>query len=384
MQSRQAIRKAIRDNPNARVVVTGCYAQTAPDDINEITGVDYVVGHDQKMAIGRMIQLQERTESVQSLSSVASATGPFQATTVPGAIGASRTRPFLKIQDGCNALCTYCIVPHARGRSRSLPIEDVLRSIRQLASDGFHEVVLTGIHLGAYGRDLTPPATLSALLHQIQDSSTMDRIRLSSIEPLELTTEIVEIVAASKIFCRHFHIPLQSGDDHILKRMGRPYSRQRFQELILDIHKRLPDAAIGADALIGFPAESDSAFQNTFDLIADLPLSYLHVFPYSARPGTPAAEMPNPVQPEVIRDRCEQMRTLSQHKRQHFYQKFVGRKIPVLIESKRDRKSGLLKGISSNYLPVLIEADNKILNTIADVEIVKLEKNNLMGVLVKT
>jgi threonylcarbamoyladenosine tRNA methylthiotransferase MtaB len=379
MQSRQAIRKAIRDNPDARIVVTGCYAQTAPHEIDNIDGVDDVVGHDKKMTISGMID---------SLGGAGSSSGPIPdepaqnappAQPIADPADASRTRPFLKIQDGCDAFCTYCIVPYARGRSRSMPVTDVLRGIDQLAAAGYHEVVLTGIHLGAYGRDLLPPAALPTLLHQIQDLIAIDRVRLSSIEPLELTTEIIETVADSEIFCHHFHIPLQSGDDDILKNMGRPYSRQIFRELVRKIHERLPDAAIGADILIGFPGESDSAFRNTFELITELPLSYLHVFPYSARPGTPAADLPDQIPQEIIRDRCDQMRRLGQKKRRHFYQKFVGKKVLVLIESKRDRQSGQLKGVSSNYLPVRVEGDDSLKNKLVDVEVQKLEKNSLIG-----
>ncbi|MDJ0819753.1 MAG: tRNA (N(6)-L-threonylcarbamoyladenosine(37)-C(2))-methylthiotransferase MtaB, partial [Desulfobacterales bacterium] len=381
MQSRQAIRKAIRDNPDARIVVTGCYAQTAPHEISNIDGVDYVVDHDKKMSISRLVHSNGDPDLSPTLSTVGTISDSTQLQPPAVAATYSRTRPFLKIQDGCNAFCTYCIVPYARGRSRSLPMADVLDSIDELAAAGFHEVVLTGIHLGAYGRDLSPPAALPMLLHQIQDLTTIDRVRLSSIEPLELTAEIIETVADSEIFCHHFHVPLQSGDDDILKHMGRPYSRRIFRELIRKIHERLPDAAIGADILIGFPGESESAFRNTLELIADLPLSYLHVFPYSARPGTPAADLPDQVPHNIIRDRCEQLRKLGEKKRRHFYRDHLGKKVSVLVESKRDRESGVLKGVSSNYLPVFIDGDDRLKNKLVDVEIERLEENSLVGVL---
>lgn len=381
MQSRQAIRKAIRSNPTAQIIVTGCYAQTAPHEIDGIDGVDYIVGHDKKMAISRLVHSNGATDLSDALPTDEIVADLVQLKPISVAATHSRTRPFLKIQDGCNAFCTYCIVPYARGRSRSLPMADVMHSIDELAAAGFHEVVLTGIHLGAYGRDLSAPVDLATLLHRIRDSHPIDRVRLSSIEPLELNDELISTVAGSEIFCRHFHVPLQSGDDRILNRMGRPYCRQTFFDLIHKIKKVMPDAAIGIDTLVGFPGERDLAFRNTYDLINALPVSYLHVFPYSARPGTPAAALPDQIPHNIVRDRCKQLRKLSQEKRRLFYRDHLGRKVPVLIETKRDGKSGLLKGVSSNYLPVFIDGDDKLKNSITDVELVRLDGNGLFGVL---
>lgn len=381
MQSRQAIRKAIRSNPNARIIVTGCYAQTAPQEINRINGVEYVVGHDKKLSISKLICPEGNEAPDNQVSSFNDICDSRQFQLMPTAISAARTRPFLKIQDGCDAFCTYCIVPFARGRSRSMPLDNVLQSIQQLAEADYHEVVLTGIHLGAYGRDLSPATNLATLLHRIQALELIDRVRLSSIEPLELTPEIIQLVADSNTFCRHFHIPLQSGDDRILKKMRRPYSRRVFHDLIDKIQQLMPDAAIGADTLIGFPGENDTAFENTYQLIKDLPVSYLHVFPFSVRPGTPAAEFTDKVPPEITKHRCEQMRSLGLEKRMRFYRKFNGKTMPVLIETKRDAATGLLKGVSSNYLPVLIDGEDDQKNKIVAVKIEKLEENKLFGVL---
>ena len=287
--------------------------------------------------------------------------------------------PHSSSEDFPDAFCAYCIVPFARGRSRSMPLDNVLQSIKQLANTGHREVVLTGIHLGAYGRDLSPSAGLAMLINRIRELGLIDRVRLSSVEPLELSGEIIQTIAESSMFCHHLHIPLQSGDDGILKKMRRPYSRQNFHDLIIKIHDLMPDAAIGADTLIGFPGESKKAFQNSYELVAELPVSYLHVFPYSARPGTPAEKFADQVAPEIIKDRCEQMRRLGQAKRINFYRKFIGKIIPVLIETKRDGATGLLKGISSNYLPILIDADDELKNKIIDVRIEKLQGNKLFG-----
>jgi len=381
MQSRQAVRQAIRANPNARVIVTGCYAQTAPREIDEIGGVDDVVGHDKKLSIGRMIRTDgdEISENQDSASSGIRPRGRFQL--MPTATSTTRTRPFLKIQDGCDAFCTYCIVPYARGRSRSMPLDDVLQRVAKLSGAGFQEVVLTGIHLGAYGHDLAPATRLAELMKRIDESKSIARVRISSIEPFELSGDVIQRVADSDIFCRHFHIPLQSGDKSILEKMGRPYSPQDFYKLISRIHSLIPDAAIGVDTLVGFPGESEAAFDNTYKLIADLPVSYLHVFPFSSRPATAADKLANKVDPPVIKARCERIRKLGQQKRLKFHGRFTGKSLPVLIETKREGCSGLLKGISSNYLPVLVDGDDHLHNKIVEVKIEKLEGDKLYGVL---
>ena len=383
MQSRQAVRRAIRANPNAQIVVTGCYAQTAPQEIKAIDGVSYIVGHSEKHTIGHMI----RTGGDKAPGHAISIGGdirkkrPFASTPMTNTV--LRTRPFLKIQDGCDACCTYCIVPQARGQSRSMPLENVLENIGKLTQAGYREVVLTGIHLGAYGQDLSPATNLATAMEHIQELRPIDRVRLSSIEPVEFTGKILELALKSDIFCRHFHIPLQSGDAGILKNMGRPYSPKFFGDLINKIHRFMPDAAIGVDALIGFPGESESAFENTYNLIEKLPISYLHVFPFSARPGTKAANLANKVNAGIIKDRCERMRILGNEKRMKFYQAFMGQVLPILIETEREASTNFLKGISSNYLPVLIDAGDHLKNKIVDVKIQKLEGMKLFGFLSK-
>ncbi len=379
MQSRQAVRRAIRANPSAQIIVTGCYAQTAPQEIEAIGGVSYIVGHGEKHAIGRMI----RTVGDRAPDHAISIGGDIRKkrlfAPMPIANTVLRTRTFLKIQDGCDAFCSYCIVPHARGRSRSMPLADIVDNIGKLARAGYREVVLTGIHLGAYGHDLSPVTDLSTAMERIQESRPIDRVRLSSIEPFEFTGKVLEQALTSDIFCRHFHIPLQSGDAGILKNMGRPYSPQHFGDLINKIHRFMPNAAIGVDTLIGFPGESDSAFENTYDLIEKLPISYLHVFPFSARPGTKAANLPDKVDAGTIKDRCKRMRILGNEKRMKFYQGFMGQIVPILIETEREASTNFLKGISSNYLPVLIDAGDNLKNKIVDVKIQKLEGMKLFG-----
>jgi len=377
MQSRQAIRQAIRSHPKARIIATGCYAQTEPDEIKKIKGVHHIIGHFEKHKIPDMILAGK--ENILPSPVLKHKLHHFNS--MPSTGFGYRTRPFLKIQDGCNAFCTYCIVPYARGPSRSLEPKQVLNNINKIHQAGYHEVVLTGIHLGNYGLDLGKQKSgLLDLLNRIRESCTIDRVRLSSIEPYELTEDIIKFVAQSgsgpgKI-CRHFHIPLQSGDDFILKRMHRPYSRSFFIDLVEKIHKLLPDAAIGVDTLIGFPGESDRAFENTYSLIEQLPVSYLHVFPFSARKGTPAYSYPDRVDSLVIKKRCQNMRILGNLKRGVFYNKFKGKTLEILIEGRQKGHKNLLKGISSNYIPVLVNGEDKLKNTIADVTIDEVNDNH--------
>jgi threonylcarbamoyladenosine tRNA methylthiotransferase MtaB len=377
MQSRQAVRQFIRSNPLAQIVVTGCYAQTEPDELKKIDGVHRIIGHGDKHNIPDIVLSDEKAVPSPTLVR-RNILSENHFKHIPVTVFGNRTRPFLKIQDGCNAFCTYCIVPYARGKSRSMSLESVLKNIRCLKKAGFHEVVLSGVHLGAYGTDLLPPTSLTALLVRIRESNAMNRVRLSSIEPHELTQDIIELAAKADIFCDHFHIPLQSGDDLILKKMHRDYTRSFFEVLIVNIKKRIPDAAVGVDILIGFPGETEKAFENTYALIEKLPVAYLHVFPFSPRPGTPADKYPQKVQAKIIKARCEKMRRLGDEKKKAFYQKFTGKTVQVLIEGKRDNATGLLKGITSNYIPVHVAGEDNLFNTLVQVTIEKITKENTL------
>lgn len=382
MQSRQAVRQAVRAHSNSRIVVTGCHAQTEPEAIAKIKGVAYIIGNADKHRIREIAAADQNTATGQTVSICNDIQQMQSLEPAFKGLATNRTRPFLKIQDGCNAFCSYCIVPYARGPSRSLPFEDALKAINTLANTGYREIVLTGVHLGLYGRDLYPESNLSELLKRIEDSNSAVRVRLSSIEPLELTEDLIDRVAGSTRFCDHFHIPLQSGDDLILEKMGRPYRAVEFSHLVTKIHRRIPDAAIGVDTLIGFPGETHQAFVRTYELIRDLPIAYLHVFPFSARPGTPAARYPDKVAPDTIKKRCAQLRELGKTKRLNFYKEFIGKRLEVLVESTRHTPSGLLKGLSSNYIPVLIDAGDDHKNQLRSVRVEKRVGNALVGHLV--
>lgn len=383
MQSRQAVRQAIRSNPGARVVVTGCHAQTAKEELAAIDGIDLIVDNRNKDRIPALLigDLPEH-DDISRKPELAESPHATPVVNLPGLPHGRRTRPFLKIQDGCNAFCTYCIVPHARGRSRSMPMDQVLLKVAQLGEMGFREVVLTGIHIGCYGQDLDPSTSLYQLLCCIRDSGAADRVRISSIEPAELKGEIIDLARSDRHtagrLCPHFHIPLQSGDNDILRRMHRPYDRAYFRQLICKIADQLPDAAIGLDTLIGFPGETENAFENTYRLVQSLPVTYLHVFPFSARKGTPAYAYPGQIAPDIIKDRCKRMRRLGARKRIDFNTRFVGSQVTVLVESTRDGSSGRLKGLTDNYISVSIDGPDSLMNTIARVRVQRLTSDGVL------
>lgn len=377
-KGRQLVRKAIHQNRSAVIIVTGCYAQVQPEKIAEIPGVDYILGNMEKQEIARWVSTGEKQETPTIR------TGDISKERSLGLespdVHSGTTRAFLKIQDGCNHACSYCIIPRARGRSRSLPPSRVKEKITLLAEEGFQEVVLCGIHLGVYGKDLEPPTSLLALLRDLDRETGIPRIRMSSIEPNELTDGILDLFTESHRLCPHFHLPLQSGDPDILDAMNRPYGPGDFVSLVHRIHERMPDAAIGVDVIAGFPGEGEGAFENTLNLLEGLPVTYLHVFPYSRRPGTAAAGFPDPVPPEEIRKRAGGLRKMGMKKRLDFYAKYLYEEREVLVETKRDRKTGLLKGVSRNYIPVLFEGPDSLQTRLVQVRIQAVKGRDVFGV----
>jgi len=343
---RQTIRRVASRNPNAQIIVTGCYAQRAPEELAELPHVRYVVGNSHKPIVADLavnasdgraeifcsdIFLERELKPVSHIGSGA------------------RTRAVVKVQDGCNANCSFCIIPSVRGRSRSIEPEAALDEIRELVARGYKEIVLSGIHLGTYGRDLKPKTSFHELISKVLEIRGLDRLRLSSIEPLEVAPEIVDLVATHQRMAQHFHIPLQSGSARILRAMFRPYTPQYYSELVARIRARIPDAAIGADVMVGFPGETDEDFMATYRLVDESPLTYLHVFPYSSRPGTVAADLPNPVPDHVSRFRSKALRTLISQKNESFRHTMIGREFNVLT-----LEDG--SGISGNFVRVTLPA----------------------------
>ncbi len=360
MQSRQAIRKAIRNHPGALILVTGCYAQMQPGEIRSIPGVDYIIGQTDKHRLLDIVDAgpDKNTDPPVVIHDAIRENRCFPR--MPAAPFGSRTRPFLKIQDGCDSFCTYCIVPHSRGRSRSLPPEQVTAELDELITKGAKEIVLTGIHLGRWGKDLPGNHDLMHLLETIQNRPGLERVRLSSLEPTEISDALLDLVSGSPKICRHFHVPLQSGDPGILKRMNRHYPPEAFAETINKIHERLDTAAIGADVLVGFPGETDNAFENTRRLIDSLPISYLHVFPFSPRPPAPAARYPDQVPADIAKQRARVLSKLGKTKKAAFYKKMNGAVLEVIIEKKMAVPGFFYKGLSSNYIPVYIQGGSNI------------------------
>jgi threonylcarbamoyladenosine tRNA methylthiotransferase MtaB len=380
-EARQLVRRAKRLSPGAKVLVTGCYAQVNPAEVAGVPGVDYVVGLNRMEDLLRFIDLPKDSDVRIAVSDVKRERGvPVLGTrALPG-----HTRAFLKIQEGCNYSCTYCIIPTARGMSRSVRPREVLEQVRMLADAGYREIVLTGIHLGGYGQDLTPRIDLTALLEMIAQSRLIPRLRLSSLDPREVPDRLVDLMASSDVICPHLHVCAQAGDDEILKRMRRNYDGAYYRELLMKIRERLPDAALGSDIIVGFPGEADVAFDRSLEFFAALPLTYFHVFPYSSRRGTIAASLPDHVRSEVKKTRARRMRELGAMKKRDFCLRFRGRKLAVLIEEKIDRATGSRRGFSRNYLPVLVSAGETLVNREIEVEVEGYEGGWLWGAPLET
>lgn len=348
-QCRQIIRRAIRQNPKAFIIVTGCYAQLRPEAIARIEGVDVVLGAREKFHLFELIESFQKKEQTQVAVSCIDELQEFG----PAFSSTERTRAFLKIQDGCDYVCSFCTIPQARGRSRSQPIEATVAQAHQLAELGFKEIVLTGVNIGLYGQEFGK--TLLDLLRALDRVDGIERYRISSIEPNLLTDELIAFVAESRAFMPHFHLPLQSGDNFVLGKMRRRYRRELYAKRVARIQELLPESAIGVDVIVGFPAETPERFENTYRFLNELACAYLHVFTYSERPGTAAVEQLDRVGgqpiPKPERSRRNRMLQALSHKKRHaFYQAHQGQVRPVLWESAE--KHGLMYGYTDNYIRV--------------------------------
>ena len=380
-EARQLVRRAKRLSPAAKVLVTGCYAQVNPAEVARVPGVDYVVGLNRLDDLLRFVDLPVGSETRVAVSDVKRERGVAVLGTraLPG-----HTRAFLKIQEGCNYSCTYCIIPTARGLSRSVAPRDVLEQVHGLADAGYREIVLTGIHLGGYGQDLTPKVDLTALLEMIARSRSIPRVRLSSLDPREVPDRLLDLIASSDVVCPHLHICGQAGDDEILRQMRRNYDTAYYRELLTKVREHLPDAALGSDIIVGFPGETADAFDRSVEFFAGLPLTYFHVFPYSSRRGTVAVALPDHVGAQVKKARARRMRELGVVKKRDFCLRFRGRRASILIEEKVDRATGLRRGFSRNYLPVVVSGAANLVNREIDVEIESFEDGWLKGTQLET
>ncbi len=377
-QARDAIRKLYAANPSVRVIVTGCYAQRAPEELSQLPGVAWVVGNSHKPQIPKLIETLSlhpefsRRNNFLPLSAISGASQPelkqpagiligdifeqqtLLTTPVFGGEG-NHTRPTLKIQDGCNSRCSFCVIPFVRGKSRSLPPDAVIGELQKLSQAGYREIVLSGINLGTYGRDLSPRVEFEDLLRRILDETTVERLRISSIEPMDVTRDLVELFASTERLAQHFHMPLQSGSDRVLAAMHRWYRAEHYARRAELIRERLPHAAMGADVIAGFPGETEEDHAATLAFIEALTFTYLHVFSYSKRPGTKAASLSNHVRGAVIKRHARELRALGERKAAAFRQSQIGRELRVLtLHPSGDGSSTRTPALSSNYLRLLV------------------------------
>ncbi|MBY6270572.1 MAG: tRNA (N(6)-L-threonylcarbamoyladenosine(37)-C(2))-methylthiotransferase MtaB [Caldibacillus debilis] len=370
-KSRQIIRRAIRKNPDAVVCVTGCYAQTSPAEILAIPGVDVVIGtQDRAKLLDYVEQHQRERRPINGVRNIMR-TRVYEELEVP--YFTDRTRASLKIQEGCNNFCTFCIIPWARGLMRSRDPKAVIRQARQLVDAGYREIVLTGIHTGGYGTDLKD-YNLAMLLRDLEEQvEGLKRLRISSIEASQLTDEVLDVISRSNVIVRHMHIPLQSGSNTVLKRMRRKYSVEYYAERLAKLREIMPDVAVTSDVIVGFPGETEEEFMETYHFIKEQKFAELHVFPFSKRNGTPAARMENQIDEEVKAERVHRLIALSDQLAKEYASRFEGEVLDVIPEEryKEDPKSGLYEGYSDNYLKVVFPATEEMVGKIVRVKITK-------------
>lgn len=380
-KSRQMIRRAVRNNPDAIVAVTGCYAQTAANEIMEIPGVDIVIGNQDRDKIMPLVrQFQQERMPINAVRNIMK-TRTYEELDVPNFT--DRTRAFLKIQEGCNNFCTFCIIPWTRGLSRSRAPEKVLEQAKQLVHNGYHEIVLTGIHTGGYGDDLED-YSLAQLLQDLERIDGLNRIRISSIEASQITDEIIEIFQHSEKLCRHLHIPLQAGHDYILKKMRRKYTTAEYADKIAQLQRVLPDVAITTDVIVGFPGETDEMFEEGRAFIERMQFAELHVFPYSKRSGTPASVMEDQVDKEVKNQRVNELIQLSDQLHEQYAKQFEHKVVEVIPESEYGKPgSGLISGHSDNYLQVVVQGSKELIGSVLRVKIKETAAGVCRGTIVR-
>jgi len=338
---RQVVRKIHRERPESRILVTGCYAQRAPDELAALPGVDWVVGNSHKASLHEMFGDAAPYHGQIQVGEIGR---EFLAAPIEDALG-DRVRPNLKVQDGCSNKCSFCIIPSVRGRSRSAPGDDVIAQVKSLG-ERYREVVLSGINLGRWGRDLPGQTRLVDLIRRLLEETSVERLRLSSVEPMDFSDSLLALMAESGRIAKHVHAPLQSGSDTVLRRMHRKYRPRHYADRILKARTLMPSCSIGADVMTGFPGETDAEFENSRAFVESLPFTYLHVFTYSARPGTPAAEAPNQVPISIRKERTQILRNLGDKKSREFRTSMIGRRVSLVsLESGRF-------GLSENYLKV--------------------------------
>ena len=377
-KSRQYIRRMKKKNPDAIIAVVGCYSQVSPEEILSIDEVNLVMGTNDRKKIVEEVKKIDASRKVSTVDDIMKVKA-FEEIEINKTNG--KTRAFLKIQDGCDRYCSYCIIPYARGRVRSRDLESIVKEVENLASNGYKEVVLTGIHVASYGKDIKDSdIKLLDVIKQINDIEGIERIRLSSVEPILFTDEFVEAVSTMDKVCPHYHLSLQSGCDETLKRMNRRYTTEQFKEIVRLLRNAYSDVNLTTDIIVGFPGETNEEFDKTYEFLKDIELTHMHVFKYSPRKGTPAATMENQVDPSTKHDRSEKLLQLNEENFNKFGQKMLDKEFNVLFEQKvGDNK---FEGLTENYVKVIVESDKDLSEQILKVKIKDVKNEFLEGILV--
>ena len=383
--SRLAVKKSLAINENATVIFTGCYAQLNPEDSSKMKGLDIVLGNADKLKIAEVLKAKLKNDSLQKESSLAEvymsdihADREFQ--TLPVTQFQGRTKAFIKVQTGCDESCSFCTVVRARGSSASDTRENILDNVRHAIDGGYKEITLTGINLGTWGMDFHLKEAFSSLVEDIANLNGNFRVRLSSINPMEIDDHLIELISQHEKICPHLHIPLQSGDTEVLSKMRRNYNAKQYEHIVRRASEKISPLGLGADVIVGFPGESEVSFEHTRKLIEELPFSYLHVFSYSPRSGTEAHNFKNNIKNITKKERNLILNDLVKEKARQFYKSFIGKKVTVLVEE-RKQADGVLKGYSEHYIPVSIDAEGFLQNQLVSVLITEIRKNKLIGCL---
>ena len=373
-KSRQMIRRAAGANKNSVLIVVGCYAQSEPEKISAIDGVDVIIGTKDRTRIVELATsaLENRGEKILQVGNVDDIRDFEELPHSP-----HRTRAFLKIEDGCNNFCAYCIIPYVRGRVRSRSLESIRAECSELAAAGYKEIVLTGIHIGAYGRDLRGKISLVDAVKTVLDAANPLRLRLGSLESAELSDELIDLLKTDTRICNHVHLPLQSGSDEILRAMRRPYTTKNFSELTARLVKEIPEISIGTDLIVGFPGETDENFSETLNFIREQPFGKIHVFPFSARAGTVAASMPNQIPPQIKKARADLALEVSRTKAKIFSERLIGRTVEIIAETSTD---GIVDGLTKNYVRVYTPDEKISLGEVVRVKVEKIFRDGVFGI----
>ncbi|MCE5287015.1 MAG: tRNA (N(6)-L-threonylcarbamoyladenosine(37)-C(2))-methylthiotransferase MtaB [Pelosinus sp.] len=373
-KSRQLIRRAVRLNAQAVVAVTGCYAQVSPEEVAGIEGVDIIVGTKERHRIVDLVE--EVLKEHKPINIVSNIMDAKEFEDIPLFSAPGRTRAFLKIQEGCTNFCTYCIIPYARGPLRSRGLASIAEEAHKLVELGFKEIVLTGIHLGAYGRDLNEQVNLVDAVKTVLAEPGLVRLRLGSLESIELSPKLLAVMQQDERFCQFFHLPLQAGDNQVLEAMNRQYTTAEYQDLIESIRTKLPDAAISTDLIVGFPGETEAMFQNTVEFVQTMNFAKMHIFPFSPRQGTPAAEFANQISEETKKQRAHYMQVVAEQNAQEYQTRFIGKNMQVLFETEQN---GIVDGLTGNYLRIYTAGSDYLTGTVHRVLLEKLYRDGLWG-----